>query len=274
MCRLFGLLSVKASNAQKYLLGDPCSIYVQSNVDQNQLQSDGWGIGFYIDNVPNVIKNEKPVYEEYEKFASAVQVATSRIVLAHIRRASNPRGLPREKLISIENSQPFSYDRYIFAHNGRINMPDEVARCLGEWKGRLRSLNDSEAYFWYVVKEMTNGASFQEAIEEFEELLSVLWQKSREKYNHDRPYVGLNVLFSDGERLYGYCKYDREDESKVSLCLKDQPVFQMSYLVDSAFLVISSEKTNSEEKWQVLKSGQLLTGQISGDNIKISLQEI
>jgi len=268
------MLSVKASNARKYLLEDPCSIYAQSKVDPSRLQSDGWGIGFYIDGVPKVVRSEKPVYMEHEKFASAVQIASSRVVLAHIRRASNPRGLPRERLISIENSQPFSYKKYIFVHNGAINMPDEVAKCLGEWKGRLRGLNDSEVYFWYVVKEMTNGASFLEAIERFEKVLSVLWQRRREEYNYDRPYIGLNVLFSDGERLYAYCKYDSEDESKLSLCFKDQPIFQISYLVDSARLVVTSEKTSHEDKWQALKSGQLLTGQIFRDNIKISLQEV
>lgn len=160
MCRLFGTLSVKASNARKHLLEDPCSVYVQSKVDPSRLQSDGWGIGFYIDGVPKVIRSEKPVYTEYEKFASAVQIASSRAVLAHVRRASNPRGLPREQLISIENSQPFSYKKYIFVHNGTISIPDEVAKRLGEWKGRLRGLNDSEVYFWYVVKEMTNGRVF------------------------------------------------------------------------------------------------------------------
>jgi len=69
------MLSVKASNARKYLLEDPCSIYAQSKVDPSRLQSDGWGTGFYIDDVPKVVRSEKPVYMEHEKFASAVQIA-------------------------------------------------------------------------------------------------------------------------------------------------------------------------------------------------------
>lgn len=202
MCRLFGMLSVKPCSAQKYLLEDPCSIYVQSRVDPSRPQGDGWRIGFYVNDAVQVIRSEKPVYMEYERFVSAVQIASSRVVLAHIRRASNPRGLPREQLISIENSQPFSYERYVFAHNGVISIPDEVAQCLGEWKARLRGLNDSEVYFWYIVKEMGNGAGFAEAIESFVQVLSDLWQRCRGRHDHDRPYVGLNALFSDGERLY------------------------------------------------------------------------
>jgi len=274
MCRLFGLLSVNDSNARKYLLEDPCSIYAQSKAVPSRLQSDGWGIGFYVDDAPNVIRSEKPVYTECEKFTSAVQTANSKVVLAHIRRASNPRGLPREKLISIENSQPFSDGRYMFVHNGIITIPDEVAECLGEWKGRLKGINDSEVYFWYIVKEIANGASFPEAIQKFKISLSVLWQSRNAKCKYDRPYIGLNTLFSDGERLYAYCKYDKKDESEASLCLKDQPAFQMSYLVDPKFLIVASEKTGQEDRWQVLRSGELLTGKIIGDSIRINLQEV
>lgn len=274
MCRLFGMLSVKACNARRYLLDDPCSIYVQSKVDPRRRQGDGWGIGFYTDGTPIVIKSEKPIHMEHDRFASAVEVASSRVMSAHIRRASNPRGLPRERLISIENSQPFSYNKYLFVHNGTIRIPDEVAECLGQWKKMLKGLNDSEVYFWYIVKQVTKGASFPEAVRKFQEELSVLWQIARKKYDYDRPYVGLNVLFSEGKNLYAYCRYDSKDESEVSLCLRDRPVFQMSYLSDSTRLVVASEKTNCEEEWQVLKSGQLLTGRIVGDNIEIGLQEI
>lgn len=274
MCRLFGMLSAKTTNTSRYLLDDPCSIYAQSNVDPNRRQGDGWGIGFYMDNIPKAIKSEKPVYVEHEKFASAVQAANSRIVIAHVRRASNPRGLPRERLISVENSQPFSHDRYVFVHNGTIRIPDEVADCLGEWKSMIKGVNDSEVYFWYITRHMVECATFPEAMRRFQDDLSVLWQSAKKKSTYDRPYVGLNVLFSDGKALHAYCKYDREDESEVSICLKDEPVLQMSYLSDPTRLIVASEKTNHEEKWRALKSGELLTGQTVGGNIEISRQEI
>ena len=274
MCRMFAVLSVKPSNWRKYLLDDPCSIYVQSNIDSDRLQRDGWGIGFYNGDAPKVVKSDRPVYEEPEKFASAAEDATSKAVIAHIRRASNPKKLPREKLISIENSQPFCYGKYIFAHNGMIALPDEVAASLGEWKMRLRGVNDSEVYFWYLLKEMENGASLPDALKSFGALLWDLWREIGGKADQDRPYVGLNALFSDGDRLYAYCRYEKMDESKVSLCMRDQPVFQMSYLFDSKRLIVSSEKTNREEDWRTIRSGQLLTGEISGDVIELSVRHI
>ena len=109
-------------------------------------------------------------------------------------------------------------------HNGVITIPDEVAESLGGWKQRIRGFNDSEVYFWWIAKELTNGAGFPETLKKFENNLSELWQKNREKYpDRNHPYIGLNVLFSDGNRLYAYCKYHEKDRSSMSLCFADQP---------------------------------------------------
>ncbi|MFQ6095531.1 MAG: class II glutamine amidotransferase [Candidatus Bathyarchaeia archaeon] len=269
------MLSTKTSTARKYLLEDPCSLYIQSKINPERLQGDGWGIGFYVNGTPRLIKSEKPVYAEHERFNSVVSAANSSIIVAHIRRASNPRGLPSKRLISIDNSQPFQYGRYIFAHNGTINIPDEVAERLGDWKQNIRGVNDSEVYFWYVVKELECGVSFQEALMGFQKTLSDLWRENREKHSEkSRPYVGLNIVFSDGEKLYAYCKYDGRDEAVKSLCYQDQPALQMSYIVSSTSLVVASEKTNREDDWRALESNNLLIGQIVDETISVELQKI
>lgn len=275
MCRLFGMLSRGATNAVKYLLEDPCSLYAQSNVNPERLQGDGWGIGFYVDGALNLIKSDRPVYEECEAFTSAVRQADSEIVLAHVRRASNPRRLPRDRILSIGNSQPFKYRNYLFAHNGTITIPDEVAECLGDWKQKIQGLNDSEVYFWCIMKAMADGSSFTGALGKFQEDLIELWRRKREKFpSIDRPYVGLNALLSDGEKLYAYCKYHERDDSMRSLCSDDQPVFRMSYLISSTTLVVASEKTNRKDDWKPLESGQLLTGRVRNRKVSIDIAEV
>ncbi|MEM3756615.1 MAG: class II glutamine amidotransferase [Candidatus Bathyarchaeia archaeon] len=275
MCRLFGLLSTGFSNAAGYLLNDPCSLYAQSKSNPLRLQGDGWGVGFYVNGSLRVVRSEKPIFEEYERFKSVVESIKSNVIIAHVRRASNPRGLPREKLVSIENTQPFSYGKYVFAHNGVISVPDEVAQLLGDWRLNIRGLNDSEVYFWYIVKELSKGKNMPDALKNFQKDLLRVWMETREKYpERNRPYIGLNMVFSDGEKLYAYCKYDEELDGGVkSLCYGDQPAMQMVYIADSEKLIVASEKTNSRENWQPLKSGQLITGQISGGRIEIQIQE-
>ncbi|MEM1580915.1 MAG: class II glutamine amidotransferase [Candidatus Bathyarchaeia archaeon] len=276
MCRLLGIISLHPSCASRYLLNDPCSLFAQSKVDQLRLQGDGWGIGFYTNDSLTLIKSEKPVYMEYERFKSVVESIKSNVVVAHVRRASNPRGLPRERLISTDNSQPFGYGRYLFAHNGVITIPDEVAQLLGDWRLKIRGVNDSEVYFWYVIKEISEGRSLAEALKKFQRDLLDVWLSSREKYpDRDRPYIGLNIILSDGEKLYAYCKYDETlDGGAKSLCYKDQPAMRMAYIADSERLIVASERTNSEENWQPLRSGQLLIGQVSDGRIEIQIQEI
>ncbi len=275
MCRLFGMLSIEDSNADKYLLKDPCSLYAQSRRDSRRLQGDGWGIGFYENGHPVVIKSEKPVYMDYKNFSSAVHRAESRIILAHIRRASNPRRLPREKIISKENSQPFTYGRYIFAHNGTITIPDEVAESLGAWRDKIRGLNDSEVYFWFIMKELAEVADLPSALKNFKAALEDLWIESRGRHpDKSRPYIGLNSVISDGENLYAYCRYDEGDETSRSLCFGDQPVFEMSYSLSKERLVVASEKTNREEDWRPLRSGELLVGRRLENEIAVEIKRV
>ena len=275
MCRLFGMLSVKPSDAVKYILEDQCSLYVQSKIDPKRLQGDGWGIGFYMNGSPILVKSEKPIYIDYETLSSTVQQARSRIILAHIRRASNPRGLPRDKIISKENSQPFTYGRYIFAHNGTITIPDELADVLGNWRGKIRGLNDSEVYFWFIMKELAEGINLSEALKDLKVTLEALWKEVRKDHpDKSRPYVGLNIVISDGENLYAYCRYDEDDKLGRSICFKDQPAFEMSYLHCKEKLIVASEKTNREEDWRPLKNGELLTGRIVDDEITVEIEKV
>jgi len=275
MCRLFGMLSVKPSNARKYILEDPCSLYAQSKADPRRLQGDGWGIGFYENGSPIVIKSEKAIYTEYEKLSFTVQQTESKIILAHIRRASNPRGLPREKMISKENSQPFTFGKHIFVHNGTITIPDEVAEILGEWRHRIRGLNDSEVYFWFLMKELAEGADLPTALVNFKTILKDLWAEAHGKHpNKNRPYVGLNCIITDGENLYAYCGYDGYGKASKSLCFGDQPIFEMSYSLSEEKLIIASEKTNREENWKPLRDRELLTGRIIDDEIMVEIEKI
>lgn len=270
------MISVKPSDAVRYLLGDSCSLFAQSKADPLRLQCDGWGLGFYTNGCLRVFRSERPVYEEHYRFKAIVEGVKSNIIVAHIRRASNPRGLPKERLISIENIQPFSYENYLFAHNGTITIPDEMSSLLGEWRLMIRGLNDSEVYFWYIIKEIYEGRSLKEALRNFERDLWRVWHEAREKHpDKNRPYIGLNMVFSDGIHLYAYCKYDEIlDGSARSLCYRDRPAMQMVYLADGDRLVIASERTNDEEDWKTLRSGQLISGRIEDCTVKVGIEDV
>lgn len=82
-----------------------------------------------------------------------------------------PRGLPSEMLIGLENTQPFSWGRYVFAHNGTLYVPDEAAILLGDYRRLVRGANDSEVYFALLVKETEENGDVVEALRAIEEAL-------------------------------------------------------------------------------------------------------
>jgi len=274
MCRLFGMISNVPSNAAKYLVDVECSMLVQSRIDPNRLQSDGWGIGYYEHGLPHVVKSERPVHSEAERYRSVALAARSRIVLSHIRAASNPRGLPRERLISPENSQPFRHGRFLFAHNGTVNLPDEVAELLGDYGAMVKGINDSEIYFWFLIKELEAGRNASVALLNFEDALRGLWDECSSLHpEKKRPYVGLNAIFSDGTRLYAYCRYAKEDEGSTSICLRDRPVFQMCYLPGTPFIV-ASEALTRNAGWLPIGNGQLLMAEAKDGTVDYVIEDL
>ncbi len=272
MCRLFGFISIKPSNAKEFLIDSKCSLYTQSYIDKNSKQSDGWGIAYYKDSKPIIYKSEKSIYDEKDKFLNILNNFSSKIILTHIRKASNPKKLPIEKLITIENVQPFHYKNYVFIHNGTINIPDHVISSLGNFKKMIKSSNDSEAYFWYIIKKLEEeNLNLIEALIDFEEFLWNEWKSINNK-EFNNPYSALNSIFSDGKKIYAICKYNESEG--ISLCFKDRPYFEMCYKACKDFLVISSERIDDSSEWKALKNNEFLIAQILNKEIFFQIDKI
>ena len=102
MCRMVGIVSLIPLKALECLAKSECSLLAQA---ERGKQSDGWGIGYY-DASGNlrVFKSPNSVYSEKDLFIRVSSSIVSKIIIAHIRKASNPINLPREKLIGLENT--------------------------------------------------------------------------------------------------------------------------------------------------------------------------
>ncbi|RLE97425.1 MAG: hypothetical protein DRJ96_03940 [Thermoprotei archaeon] len=260
MCRMLGLISVRPVDAAKYLVEDECSLLAQAIKGD---QGDGWGVGYYACGEPRVVKSPRPVWEEAERFKRVASQAASHIIIAHVRKASNPRGLPRERLIGLENTQPFHHGRYLFAHNGTIYVPDEAAAMLGEYRRIIKGVNDSEVYFAHLVKALEECGDVVEALREVE---AALWRALRASGSgRDTPYSSLNAIFSDGVRLYALTLY-RKGRDMKSLCYRDAEYFRMAYRHEGDTLVVASERTCSGG-WSLLNNGELLIAEPAGGEV-------
>lgn len=146
MCRLFGFRSVIQSAVHRSLVEADNALAVQS-----QAHRDGWGVAYYVAEVPHVIKGLSPAVED-AIFSRVGGVVASETVLAHLRQATAGE-------VNVLNTHPFQYGRWIFAHNGKV-------RNFGAHRAALRSRvapnllryvlgdTDSELLFYLFLGEL------------------------------------------------------------------------------------------------------------------------
>ena len=261
MCRLYGALTGVSRTHLPDLVESPKSLFAQSRADPKRPQKDGWGIGWYpsYPTMPELVRSARPVFQEPGRFREAAGQARAALIVAHIRYASNPLVLPRPQLIGEANSQPFTFGRYVFAHNGTLNIPREVARSLGEWEVRIKGHNDSEVLFWLVMKGVQDArGDLAEGLRQAVRHIGIVWDVLMPKPG-PAPYTALNLILADGERLAALCLYQEKhaDESQA-LCSPDRPYYEMCYRESPEGLRVASEPTDGSRNWRSLPNGRLL----------------
>ncbi|MGQ9582259.1 MAG: class II glutamine amidotransferase [Thermoplasmatota archaeon] len=277
MCRLFGSLNVSRESLEKHMVSSGCSLLAQSWANPRRLQGDGWGVAHYRGSgAPVVEKSTGAVFREEGAFRRAVKRAGGRVVIAQIRRASNPLGLPRASLLRPENQQPFRHGRWLFAHNGTLCLPEALAPSLGTYRGRLRGTNDSEVYFWLMMAGLRRAGTVRGAFSKALEAINGAWERASaaRKRRARLPYIGLNCVMSDGERLYAICKYDgyRPERDDNWLCGAEppRPLFEMCYRLEDGgrALVVASERTEPGGCWRRLRDGSFLEARLARGRVE------
>lgn len=148
MCRLFGFRSVIQSQVHSSLVQAENALGVQST-----MHPDGWGISYYINNIPHVIKSDKSAIHD-SIFKTLSGIVSSQTVLAHIRKATLGQ-------INVLNTHPFQYGQWSFAHNGNIKNFDQKRanienEILPELKKFIIGSTDSEVIFFYLLSKMAS----------------------------------------------------------------------------------------------------------------------
>jgi len=190
MCRLFALIAERSRSPE---LPD----LMEQFRAQSKQHPHGWGIGWYFYGGPQVEKSPTAAFED-PQFMTTCMSADSNIVLAHIRKSS---GTPRTP----ENTHPFVYGKYIFAHNGSVHAKTELRDLMPhEVRNRIQGQTDSEQLFYWILHhvDLRKGdvvAGIKDAIEHI-------------KANKGPETSAFNFIMTDGEKVYAYrsayCKLD------------------------------------------------------------------
>ncbi|MEN3013449.1 MAG: class II glutamine amidotransferase [Endomicrobiia bacterium] len=254
MCRLFGLIANKEVDVK-------FSMFEAENNFKSKAKGnpDGWGVGWYENAEAKVEKYPESAFLS-SKFDEVVKELKSKIIVAHVRLASN--GRPAVK----ENSHPFVYKNWIFAHNGTINK-----QRIKELLNAPYNLNftsepiDSEVYFRYILQCVEEESDF------FKGLKKALLEVTKDD-------DGANFVMSDGKKLYAFCwKYslwylERNPQlpfhakSKQTLAL-----IESKRLAKEKAVLVASEKVTTDENWLQLQDGEFLKVNESLEVTRINL---
>lgn len=264
MCRLFGQISEDIRGADDFLVRRKFSLLRQSFLHPKAKQRDGWGLAWRVGGRWSLVKSRNAVFEEKKRFSDLARAAQGSVFVAHIRHASNPRKLPKSRLIGLANSQPFVHNDLAFAHNGTLNIPDAVARGLGKYRPLIRGENDSEVLFWLFVKEWEAApGDWQRVFARMAKTIEATWKRlPKSKRKHPAPSSGLNFVASDGKTLAAHCRYDRPDGK--SLCGQGRPYFEMCYNKLDNRIVAASEPMDSGGAWKPIPRGRLMLARPDG----------
>lgn len=244
MCRLLGIRANKAISFDFSL-----EIFKKFG-DSNR---DGWGLGWYEDAKPFIFKQPISTTDkdsEYDKYKKEVK---SDIILTHVRLGTHGSN-------AFENTHPFNYKNFIFAHNGIVSRDFLVSKLKSRFKDLVQGQTDSEVYFYFIIQNIEEKDDFIEGIKSSIEKIS---QTSN---------GGLNFLLSDGINLYAfrYSSYSSGYYTLYYLIRKFDSHPYLEYLSKETQLLIKSKDAKleeavifcseklTEENWQEIENGQLM----------------
>ena len=147
MCRLFGFRSVIPSQVHRSLVAADNALGKQS-----ERHPDGWGVAYYVDGAPHVTRSAAGALDD-ALFRRVSGIVSSETVVAHVRKAT-------QGPMTVLNSHPFQYGRWVMAHNGDIpRFPEVRERLEAAIAPRLRRFilgdTDSERVFFLFLTELS-----------------------------------------------------------------------------------------------------------------------
>ncbi len=269
MCRLFGFRSVITSQVHSSLVHAENAL-----ISQSLKHPDGWGVAYYRENTPHLIKSTDRAVDDHI-FHKISGVVSSETVIAHIRKATHGT-------LTILNSHPFQYGKWVFAHNGnlkgfesfRSKLIDHVDQDLRRF---VLGNTDSEVIFFLLITfikqnhDLKNTSPSKEVLTEAtQKLCDLICKYTGPLCANDKPDPNeshLTFLLTTGKTMIGfhggqhlrYSTYkskcsEREKCSYFDTVCENKADFGSKI----NHLIFSSEELVGENIWLEMKPGQII----------------
>lgn len=263
MCRLYAQFSTQIEGSRDLLVDSELSLLRQADLDPANRQKDGWGLAWFgEDGRPHVTKSGGDAAAEKETFARAAEQARGKVVLGHLRAASNPH-------VDQAHAHPFEDEGWVFIHNGTLTIAAEVAAALGHRRSRLKTDSDSEVYFQQFLKHLTAAGDPSRAFEACVAENWRLWEECKGRYPQAAtPYTSLNAIAADSRGVHALCHASRAGLAAHGICHPDQPWSVMSFTTRGGRFVLASEGVDGGE-WTRLSPPETISAVPGGSRVEV-----
>jgi glutamine amidotransferase len=200
MCRLYAFAATEPTKVECTLVHAQNALLAQSRLDlSGHDHTNGWGIVTYEEARPHLEKQSWAAYHG-EHFQRAAAKTYSKMVLAHIRRATVGASV-------FENTHPFASGMWAFAHNGTVPGFRKIRPKLLELTSKkraaeIRGETDSEHVFAYLLTliDREAEADLTRILAEASKTVAALAKAAK-----PNSTLGLNVMLTDGSQFFGIC---------------------------------------------------------------------
>ncbi len=264
MCRLFGLIANKPVDIRYSFYEAP----IESFEAQSWGNPDGWGVAWLEEGGWGIFKEPIPLYESRKARPLIERIVRGRIVVSHVRLASMGE-------LKLENTHPWIYKGWVFAHNGSIDRGKLLALLEEEYRADLVGDTDSEVFFHLIIQEYSYTRDPVKAIINAVNMI----------VDNRIGFSSLNFIASDGLRLYAlryasrnldyytlyYIVRPRGEIELNKLSKETRQLIQTKLSRREKAVVVASEKMSDEPYWALIPNKHLL---VVDEKLGIRLNEI
>ena len=259
MCRLFGLYANRLVNVGFSFYESPRGSFERLSYDN----PSGWGIAWF-DDEWHIYKEPQPLYLSGKARDLVEKRVRGRIIVSHVRLASIGRK-------SLENTHPWLYRNWVFAHNGTINR-EAPLKLLRREHWNFEGDTDSEVFFHLIIQEVIDlGDPVEGIVSAIKKIVS-----------RGIAFSSLNFIASDGEKLYAlryatrrlsyytlyYLVRPREKLELRKLSRETRQLILMKLTRGEKAVIIASEPMSDEPYWKPIPNKHLV---IISPNLNVKL---
>lgn len=265
MCRLYAIRSNEPTKVECTLVHSQNALLLQSREDlAGREHSDGWGIAYYLDDMPVIEKQASAAFTDLS-FSLAAERVYSETVIAHVRLATVGELKP-------DNAHPFAYEVWAFAHNGTVQgfetlRPELISETRTDLNANRRGETDSEHLFYWLLSRLAeSGVVLKSGVNDLNAAGNVVADsiaELAERCHRAAPdkEPKLNIVLTDGHAMIAtrwnnsLFRLDRGGLHDCDIC--GIPHVHHKHNTNYRAVVVASEPL-SEEHWLEVPNHSLL----------------